>query len=121
MAEDLEMIKNRLESLLEVNVNEKNLFIILNVKGEIQKSEKLAEPHEVKDMLHIFGGLKEEISMEIEIDNITKSIKLIFTNKEDLDNVRIILDNMWERIIHIFDELEQGNANVIRGIGDFSD
>ncbi len=121
MAENLEIIKSRLESLLDVNVDESNLFIVLNVKGEIQKSEILAEPHEVKDMLHIFGGLIEDISMEIEIDNNTRSIKLIFTNKEDLNKVRVVLDNIWERITLIFDELEKGNASVIRGIGDFSD
>ncbi len=121
MAELLDMVKSRLESALEVNVDENNLIIILNVKKEIQKSDILAEPHEVKDMLRILGGLTEDVSMEIEIDNNTRNIKSKFQNKEDIEKVNSVLDNIWERTIHIFDELEKGNNNILRGVGDFSD
>jgi len=121
MAEILEIVKSRLESSLEVNVDENNLIIILNVKKEIQKSDILAEPHEVKDMIRILGGLKEDVSMEIEIDNNARNIKLTFQNKEDLEKVKNVLDNIWERTIHIFKELEKGNTNTLRGVGDFSD
>ena len=117
----MELIKDKLKSIIEVNYDEKNPVIILNVKGEIQKSDILAEPNEVKDMLRILGGLTEDIPMEIEIDNNARNIKLIFQNKDDLDKVKIVLDNIWERTIHIFKELEKGNANILRGIGDFSD
>ena len=121
MAEILELIKNRLKSVLEVNVDEKNLLIIIDVKEEIQKSDILAEPQEVKDMLRILGGLTEEIPMEIEIDNKTRNIKLTFQNKEDLEKVKSVLDNIWERTMHIFNELEKGNNNILRGVGDFSE
>jgi len=121
MAEILELFKSKLQSVIEVDCDENNLIIILNVKGEIQKSDILAEPHEVKDMLRILGGLKEDIPMGIEIDNKAREIKLKFENKDDLDKVKVILDNIWERTIHIFDELEKGNNNILRGVGDFSD
>lgn len=121
MAEIMELIKNKLQSVIEVNYDENNLIIILNVKGEIQKSDILAEPNEVKDMLRILGGLTEEVSMDIEIDNKARSIKLTFQNKEDLEIVKGVLDNIWERTIHIFDELEKGNNNILRGVGDFND
>jgi len=121
MAEIFEMVKSRLESSLEVKVDEKNLIIILFVKKEIQKSDVLAEPHEVKDMLRILGGLTEDISMEIEINNNARNIKLIFHNKEGLEKVKNVLDHIWERTIHIFEELEKGNTNILRGVGDFSD
>ena len=121
MAEILELIKSKLQSVVEVDCDENNLIIILNIKGEIQKSDILAEPHEVKDMLRILGGLTEDISMEIEIDNKARNIKLTFLNKEDLEKVKSVLDNIWERTIHIFGELEKGNNNILRGVGDFSD
>ena len=121
MAEILDLIKNRLYSVMEVNVDEDNLIVILNIKGEIQKSDVLAEPHEIKDMLRILGGLKEDVPMGIEIDNKAREIKLKFENKTGLDKVKVILDNIWERTIHIFDELEKGNNNILRGVGDFSD
>ncbi len=121
MAEILELFKSKLQSVIEVDCDENNLIIILNVKGEIQKSDILAEPHEVKDMLRILGGLKEDVSMEIEIDNKARKIKLTFQNKEDLEKVKSVVDNIWERTIHIFDELEKGNNNILRGVGDFSD
>ena len=121
MAELLDLVKKRLESVLEVNVDDNNLLIILNVKGEIQKANILAEPHEVKDMLHILGGLTEDVSMEIEIDNKARNIKLIFQNKEDLEKVKNVLDHIWERTIHIFEELEKGNTNTLRGVCGFSD
>jgi len=121
MAEILELIKRRLISLLEVKIDEENLKIILLVRGEIQKSAILAEPHEVKDMLRILGGLKDELSMEIEVDNNAREIKLKFENKDDLETVKINLDNLWDRTIHIFDELEKGNYDLLRGVGDFND
>ena len=121
MAEILELIKSRLQSVLEVSVDENNLIIILNIKREIQKSDILAEPNEVKDMLRILGGLKEDVVMEIEIDNEARNIKMKFKNKDDLEKVKDVLDNIWERTIHIFGELGKGNNNVLRGVGDFSD
>ena len=77
MAEILELFKSKLQSVIEVDCDENNLIIILNVKGEIQKSDILAEPHEVKDMLRILGGLTEDVSMEIEIDNKARKIKIV--------------------------------------------
>jgi hypothetical protein len=121
MTEMLEMVKSRLESYLEVRVDEKNLLIILSVIKEIQKSDVLAEPHEVKDMLRILGGLTEDVSMKIEIDNNARKIKFIFQNKEDLEKVKRVLDHIWERTIHIFEELEAGNTDTLRGVGDFSE
>ena len=121
MAELLELVKSRLESAIEVNVDDKNLFIIINVKKEIQKADILAEPYEVKDMLRILGGLTEDVPMEIEIDNNARIIKLTFQNKEDFQKVKNVLDHIWERTIHIFEELEKGKTNTLRGVGGFSD
>jgi len=67
------------------------------------------------------GGLTEDVSMDIQIDNKARTIKLTFQNKEDLDKVKIVLDIIWDRTIHLFNELEKGNNNVLRGVGDFSD
>jgi len=72
-------------------------------------------------MIHILGGLKEDILMKINVDNNTRNIKLKFQTKEDLEKVKKVLDNIWERTIHIFEELEKGNSSILRGIGDFTD
>jgi hypothetical protein len=121
MAEILELIKKRLPSVIDVIINSNKLILTLNIKEEIQKSRILAEPYEVKDMLRILGGLREDLSMEIEIDNQLRNIKLKFQNSEDFEEVKNVLDNIWERTIHLLEELEKGNANVLRGVGDFSD
>ena len=121
MAEMLELIKSKLMSAIKIDYDENNLIIILNIKGEIQKSDILAEPQEVKDMLQIFGGLKEDIFMKIDVDNNALNIKLKFQTKEDLEKVKKVLEHIWEQIIDLFEELEKGNSSIIRGVGDFTD
>ena len=45
-------------------------------------------------MLKIFGGLSEEIQMDIIIDNESQKIMLIFKNKEDRAIIHKVLENL---------------------------
>ena len=121
MTEILELIKKRLPTVMDVKINSNKLILTLNIKEDIQKSRILAEPYEIKDMLRILGGLREDLSMEIEIDNQLRNINLKCQNREDFEEVKDVLDHIWERTIQLLEELEKGNAIVLRGIGDFSD
>ena len=121
MEEILDLIKNRLTSAIEFNVDENNLIILIIVKQKEQITGKIAEPKEVKDMLRMLGGLKEDIPMDIEINNDVGHIILKFTNKNDMEKVNGVLDKIWDRTINIFKELVKGNYDMIKDMGDFEE
>jgi hypothetical protein len=121
MEEILDLIKERLASVLDIRLDEDNLSITLIIKRREQIIGNLAEPNEVKDMLRMLGGLKEDPPMNIQINNAAGEIILKFQSKEDLNNVKDILDGIWEKTIAIFEDLVKGNYEVIKDMGDFND
>ena len=69
-------------------------------------------------MLQIFGGLKEKIPMEIEIDEKAQIIDLKFQNKADLEKVQKIMDKIWDRTTQILEKAIEGDFGVLKEIGD---
>ena len=55
MEEILDLIKERLASVLDIRLDEDNLSITLIIKRREQIIGNLAEPNEVKDMLRMLG------------------------------------------------------------------
>ena len=121
MEEILDLLRNRLASSIEFNMDEKNLIISIILKQKERITGNIAEPNEIKDMLRMLGGLKEDIPMDTEINNETGHILLKFNNKNDMDKVKEVLDNIWDRIIMIFNNLGPGNYDIIKDMGDFED
>lgn len=121
MEEMVDLVKKRLESAIEIKVDENNFLILIKVKLKEQIIGSIAEPNEVKDMLRMLGGLQEDIPMNIEINNDAGLIKLKFNNKTDMNKAKAVMENLWERIRFIFNELVKGNYEMIRDMGDFKE
>lgn len=121
MEEISNYVKKNLESTVEINFDENNLRISLIIKPKSQLSGQIASPKEVKDMLRMLGGLKEEVPMDLEIDNEVGEIELKFQNKEYMLKIKEILNGIWDRTIHILNQLEKGHYDLMRELGDFED
>ncbi|MFX0138070.1 MAG: hypothetical protein ACFFDN_30790, partial [Candidatus Hodarchaeota archaeon] len=117
MEEILPNLKNLFTSAIEIKVDEANLTLSMIVKRKEIRGD-FATPKEVRNMLKIFGGLKENIPMEIEIDDKAKKIDLKFQNKADLEKIREIMDNIWDRTIQILEKAIAGDFGILKDIGD---
>lgn len=120
MEDLIDGMKNLLKDQVLIQVDETNLTISLNFKGEKKTKDELGEENEVKDMLKIFGGLTKEIYMDIDIDDKSQKINIKFKNKEDMAKVHEILENLWERAVSILKKAIAGDFMAIKDLGDFS-
>lgn len=118
MEELIGQLKEMLASTIEIKVDENNLVITMIVKSKNQLSRNLANPNEVKTMLRMFGGMKEEIPMEIEIDNDAQKINMKFREKNDMEKVRKVMDNIWDQTAFILNQVIEGNWDVLKDIED---
>ncbi|TFG00596.1 MAG: hypothetical protein EU540_05110 [Promethearchaeota archaeon] len=109
------------EDSVQIKANEKDLVISIIVKSENKLKGAFANKTEVNDMLRMFGGLNEDIAMEIDIDEESQKIDLKFQDKNNYIKVRDILDNFLERIIDICNKALAGDISHFRDLGDFSD
>lgn len=121
MEELIPALKNMLSTAVKIIEDEDNLVITLVINDTENIIRNLAEPKEVKTMLRMFGGLKEEIKMEIEIDEEAKTINMKFNFKEDMDKVREVLDNLWDRIEQLLGQAMMGSLDGFKDLGDFDD
>jgi hypothetical protein len=102
--------KNRL--LIELEVKEKNL-----IPGDLGK------PHEVKEMITIFGGIKKEISMEIDINENTNVITIKLLTLEDFETISAAMKDIWEKVSELLIRalnIEPGKLDEFKDLGNFS-
>ena len=71
-------LKDMLKEQVSINIDDTNLKISLEFKGEEKRKDELGEESEIKDMLKMFGGLTEEIQMDIKIDEESQKITMEF-------------------------------------------
>ena len=99
--------------LIELKINKKDL-----VPGDLGKD------YEVKEMIRTFGGVKEEISMDVAVDENTKSITIKLQNNEDFDIISTAMKNLWERASNYLIEAstqEPGTVGKFKDIGEFEE
>jgi hypothetical protein len=116
MEEIFPLLKDMLKEQIEINKNESKLQISIIIKSEVKGN--LAEPEEIIIMLKMFGGLREEIPIEININNERQIIDLKFDDEEDFKKVSSMLDKVWDNAVEMLIELTEGNYNVIKDIPD---
>ena len=104
-----------------IQSDEKNLTLSLIIKENVISKDDFGDEVEIKDMLRIFGGLREEISMEIDTDIESQTIKLKFQKKEDLVKVYDVLDKLWDNTVKLAKKAFSGDFSAIRDLGDFND
>ncbi|NVM31826.1 MAG: hypothetical protein HWN65_23505 [Candidatus Helarchaeota archaeon] len=121
MEEYLLQIKKTLDEIVQIKVDENNFVLSMIIKGEKKMKSDLANPSEVKDMLRIFGGLKEDLPMEIDIDEKAQQINMKFHNKDNMIKVRNILDNLWDRTADLLKKALASDFAALKDLGDFND
>lgn len=113
--------KQLFEDSIEFQRNEQELILSIILKGDKKSKEVLGEENEIRDMLRMFGGLNEDIAMEIDINEESQKIDLKFQDKDNYIKVRNILDNIAERIIDLCYKALAGDVSHFIDLGDFND
>ena len=113
--------KQLFEDSIEFQHNEQELTLSIIVKGDKKSKEVLGEEIEIRDMLRMFGGLNEDITMEIDIDEESQKIDLKFQDKDNYIKVRDVLDNIMERLMDICYKALDGDISHFKDLGDFND
>ena len=119
MEEIIPLLKDMLKSSIEIKKNEGNLLISLIIKRDIKGN--LAKPEEVIIMLKMFGGLREDIPVDIKINNEKQYIDLQFENKEDFKTISLMMDKIWDNAVEMFIEVINGNYKAIKDIPEIED
>lgn len=119
MEEILPNLKNMLKEAIEIETNLSELVITLVVKSKIEGI--IAEPEEVIVMLKMYGGLTEEIPMEIKINNESQSITLIFQNEEDFNRVAKIFETILDNAVDLINQALESDFSRIKTIPNIDD
>jgi hypothetical protein len=119
MEEILARLKGMLKdaTVIEYNVTkfEINITIVDKISGNV------AEPDEIIVMLKMYGGLREDIPMEIDIDNEAQSITLKFQNEEDFKKVKKIMETLWDNAVDMLTSAMEGDISRIKDIPNLDD
>jgi len=124
MEELIPKLSNLLNKAIEIREDKNQLLIELNVKKKDLIPGDLGTPNEVKDMIRVFGGVKQNIPMEINIDEKTKTITLKLLKKEDFEIISTAMKNIWGRVPELLLKAfnaEPGKTTEFRDLGDFDD
>jgi hypothetical protein len=119
MEDLLPSMKEKLKKKIEIKVDEQQLTISLIVKGDI--SGKLLYPGEIPIMLKLYGGLREDLQMEINADEKEQTIEIILKNKDDFRKIQVIMKSIWENAVEMFEELLNGYFDSIKGVPNIDD
>ncbi|MFX1407324.1 MAG: hypothetical protein ACFFBW_10230 [Promethearchaeota archaeon] len=119
MEEIFPLLKDMLKNSIQIKKDESNLQISIIIKSEVKGN--LAEPEEVIIMLKMFGGLREDLPIEININNEKQAIDLKLDNKENFSKVSSMMDKIWDNAVDMLINLTEGNYNVIKDIPNIDD
>ncbi|NVM17125.1 MAG: hypothetical protein HWN80_05365 [Candidatus Lokiarchaeota archaeon] len=119
MEELLPSLKNMLKEAIDIEPDTSKLAITLTIKNKIDGI--LAEPEEIITMLKMYGGLRDEISMEINIDNDTQTITLNFQNEESFKVVAKIFETLWDNAVDLLYQAIESDFSRIKNIPDIDD
>ncbi len=124
MEELLTKLRHSLNNVVEIKEDENQLLIELKVKKEDLIPGDLGSPNEVEEMIRIFGGVKEDVQMEVNVDEKTKIISLKLLKKEDYEVISTVMKNIWDRVSDLLIKAynaEPGKIDVFKDLGDFDD
>jgi hypothetical protein len=103
-----------LKEAIEIRSDALNLTIELIVKKKINAD--LAEPEEIIVMLKMYGDLREDIPMEISIDNETQIITLKFQKEEEFNKVANIFETIWDNAVNLLTQAIKSDFSRIKNI-----
>ncbi len=119
MEEILARLKEMLKDATVIKFDAAKFEIIITVVKKI--SGNVAEPDEIIVMLKMYGGLREDIPMEIDIDNDAQKITLKFQNESDFEKVAKIMETLWDNAVDMLTSAMEGDISRIKDIPKIDD
>ena len=110
----LPIMKEKFKEKIEIKEDKQNLTITLIVKGDI--FGKFLYPDEIPIILKLYGGLREDIQMEIKANEKEQKVDIILENKEDFKKIQSTMKNIWENAVDMLAELLKGNYEIIKDV-----
>jgi hypothetical protein len=124
MEDLLPKLSELLKKSIRIEENNDKLSIKLEVKNKELILGDLGKPFEIQEMIRLFGGLKQEIPLEIDLNEETKVITILLSNKGDFEAVSSAIKNVWDRASELLIKAfyaEPGKTEEFRDLGDFND
>ncbi len=115
----LPIMKEKFKEKIEIKDDEQNLTITLIVKGDI--FGKFLYPDEIPIILKLYGGLKEDLQMEIKINEEEQIVNIVLKNLDDFKKIQSIMKNIWENAVDMLAELLKGNYEIIKDVPNIDD
>ncbi len=119
MEEILPSLKGMLKDAIDIKSDVTRLGITITVLNKIKGN--VADPDEILVMLKMFGGLKEDVPMEININNETQIIEIKFQNEEDFKKIQKIMETIWDDAVDMLEQASQGDFSRIKNIPNIDD
>ncbi len=119
MEEILPQLKGMLKDVTVIKYNATRLEITISIVKKINGI--VAEPDEIIIMLKMYGGLRDNIPMEIDINNDTQNITLKFQNEEDFKKVEKIMETIWDNAVELLLQAMKGDLSRIKDIPNIDD
>ncbi|MBY9019239.1 MAG: hypothetical protein KGD66_10460 [Candidatus Lokiarchaeota archaeon] len=110
----LPIMKEKFKEKIEIKEDKQNLTITLIVKGDI--FGKFLYPDEIPIILKLYGGLREDIQMEIKANEKEQKVDIILENEEDFKKIQSTMKNIWENAVDMLAELLKGNYEIIKDV-----
>jgi len=119
MEEILPSLKGMLKDATVIKSDATRFEITITILNKI--NDNVADPDEILVMLKMFGGLKEDVPMEINIDNDTQIIELKFQTEEDFKKIQKIMETIWDDAVDMLEQTIQGDFSRIKDIPNIDD
>jgi len=117
-------LSDALKKTVEIREVEDQLKIELRVKNKELLPGDLGSPTEVKEMIRIFGGVSQDIIMEVIVDENANVITVKLQKKEDFEIIKNAMKTIWERAAELLKKsisTEPGRNDEFRALGDFDE
>jgi len=119
MEEIIPSLKGMLKDATIIKSDATRFEITITVLNKIKGN--VTDPDEILVMLKMFGGLKEDVPMEIDINNETQIIQLNFQTEEDFKKIQKIMETIWDDAVDMLEQASQGDFSRIKNIPNIDD
>ena len=119
MEEMLPSLKAMLKESIALTFEKETRLISMEIKKEVKG--KIADKEEIIIMLKMFGGLREDIPMRINIEDRSQKINIAFDTDEDFEKIREIFINLWDNTVELLEKTIQGDFKQITDIPNVDD
>lgn len=119
MEEILPTLKNMLKESIDITSDRENKLIRIKVKTNIKG--KFADKEEIITMLKMFGGLRQEIPMNLIIDDNNQIIEIKFETEEKFKKIQGAMEYIWDNTIDLLENALQGDFKKINELPNIDD